>query len=174
MRDIKRRKTSIQGTQQITKAMKLVSTVKLQRARAGAERSQTYFDCMYDTVNNILSRVGHLEHKYLVPGACPKKAVIVITSNRGLAGGYNSNVAKLITGQEDWKTEDVVVYAIGNKGREILERKGYTVKESYPEVIEEPTYAEAMLLSDKLLTSFAAGEIGEIYLAYTHFILKTR
>ena len=63
----------------------------------------------------------------------------------------------------------MVVYAIGNKGREILERKGYTVKESYPEVIEEPTYAEAMLLSDKLLTSFAAGEIGEIYLAYTHF-----
>ncbi len=61
----------------------------------------------------------------------------------------------------------MVVYAIGNKGREILERKGYTVKESYPEVIEEPTYAEAMLLSDKLLTSFAAGEIGEIYLAYT-------
>ena len=169
MRDIKRRKTSIQGTQQITKAMKLVSTVKLQRARAGAERSQTYFDCMYDTVNNILSRVGHLEHKYLVPGASPKKAVIVITSNRGLAGGYNSNVAKLITGQEEWKAEDVVVYAIGNKGREILERKGYTVKESYPEVIEEPTYAEAMLLSDKLLTSFAAGEIGEIYLAYTHF-----
>ena len=161
MRDIKRRKTSIQGTQQITKAMKLVSTVKLQRARAGAERSQTYFDCMYDTVNNILSRVGHLEHKYLVPGASPKKAVIVIT--------YNSNVAKLITGQEEWKAEDVVVYAIGNKGREILERKGYTVKESYPEVIEEPTYAEAMLLSDKLLTSFAAGEIGEIYLAYTHF-----
>ena len=151
MRDIKRRKTSIQGTQQITKAMKLVSTVKLQRARAGAERSQTYFDCMYDTVNNILSRVGHLEHKYLVPGASPKKAVIVITSNRGLAGGYNSNVAKLITGQEDWKTEDVVVYAIGNKGREILERKGYTVKESYPEVIEEPAYAEAMLLSQKLL-----------------------
>ena len=169
MRDIKRRKTSIQGTQQITKAMKLVSTVKLQRARAGAERSQTYFDCMYDTVNNILSRVGHLEHKYLVPGASPKKAGIGITSNRGLAGGYNSNVAKLITGQEEWKAEDVVVYAIGNKGREILERKGYTVKESYPEVIEEPTYAEAMLLSDKLLTSFAAGEIGEIYLAYTHF-----
>ena len=169
MRDIKRRKTSIQGTQQITKAMKLVSTVKLQRARAGAERSQTYFDCMYETVNNILSRVGHLEHKYLVPGASPKKAVIVITSNRGLAGGYNSNVAKLITGQEDWKAEDVVVYAIGNKGREILERKGYFVKESYPDIIEEPAYAEAMALSDRLLTSFAAGEIGEIYLAYTHF-----
>lgn len=168
MRDIKRRKTSIQGTQQITKAMKLVSTVKLQRARAGAERSQTYFDCMYDTVNNILSRVGHLEHKYLVPGASPKKAVIVITSNRGLAGGYNSNVAKLITGQEEWKAEDVVVYAIGNKGREILERKGYTVKESYPEVTKSPHMPKQCFCRTNADT-FAAGEIGEIYLAYTHF-----
>ena len=101
-----------------------------------------------------------LKYKVIVTYSC-----LLYTS----AGGYNSNVAKLITGQEEWKAEDVVVYAIGNKGREILERKGYTVKESYPEVIEEPTYAEAMLLSDKLLTSFAAGEIGEIYLAYTHF-----
>ena len=71
MRDIKRRKTSIQGTQQITKAMKLVSTVKLQRARAGAERSQTYFDCMYDTVNNILSRVWNISISFR--GLPPKR-----------------------------------------------------------------------------------------------------
>ena len=84
MRDIKRRRSSIQGTQQITKAMKLVSTVKLQRARAGAEQSKSYFSCMFDTVNSILQRVGHIEHPYLVPGKSDKKAVIVITSNRGL------------------------------------------------------------------------------------------
>ena len=65
MRDIKRRRSSIQGTQQITKAMKLVSTVKLQRARANAERSKDYFTSMYDTVNSILKRVGHIEHRYL-------------------------------------------------------------------------------------------------------------
>ena len=68
MRDIKRRRSSIQGTQQITKAMKLVSTVKLQRARASAERSKDYFTCMYDTVSSILSRVGNLDHRYLQPG----------------------------------------------------------------------------------------------------------
>ena len=96
MRDIKRRRSSIQGTQQITKAMKLVSTVKLQRARAGAEQSKSYFSCMFDTVNSILQRVGHIEHPYLVPGKSDKKAVIVITSNRGLAGGYNSNVEKIV------------------------------------------------------------------------------
>lgn len=169
MRDIKRRKSSIQGTQQITKAMKLVSTVKLQRARAGAERSKAYFDCMYETVGNILSRVGNVEHRYLVPGESQKKAVVVITSNRGLAGGYNSNVVKLITRHESWNKEDVLVYAIGNKGREALKRNGYEIKEELPQVIEEPTYVDAMLLTKRLLESFANGEIGEIYLAYTAF-----
>ncbi len=169
MRDIKRRRISIQGTQQITKAMKLVSTVKLQRARAGAERSKAYFNCMYDTVNSILARVGQVEHKYLVPGQSKKKAVIVITSNRGLAGGYNSNVVKLITRHESWNKEDVVVYAIGNKGREMLKRDGYEIKEELPEVIEEPAYVDAMLLTNRLLKAFEEDEIGEIYLAYTAF-----
>ena len=169
MRDIKRRKSSIQSTQQITKAMKLVSTVKLQRARANAERSQSYFKCMYDTVGSILSRVGHVEHKYLLPGASKKKAVIVITSNRGLAGGYNSNVVKLITRNEELCKEDLQIYAVGNKGREMLNRSGYEIKETLPEIIEEPAYADAMLLANRLLKSFEEGEIGEIYLAYTAF-----
>ena len=169
MRDIKRRKSSIQSTQQITKAMKLVSTVKLQRARANAERSQSYFKCMYDTVSSILSRVGHVEHKYLLPGASKKKAVIVITSNRGLAGGYNSNVVKLVTRNEELRKEDLQIYAVGNKGREMLNRSGYEIKETLPEIIEEPAYADAMLLANRLLKSFEEGEIGEIYLAYTSF-----
>ena len=169
MRDIKRRKSSIQSTQQITKAMKLVSTVKLQRARANAERSQSYFKCMYDTVGSILSRVGHVEHKYLLPGASKKKAVIVITSNRGLAGGYNSNVVKLVTRNEELRKGDLQIYAVGNKGREMLNRGGYEIKETLPEIIEEPAYADAMLLANRLLKSFEEGEIGEIYLAYTSF-----
>ena len=67
MRDIKRRKGSIQSTQQITKAMKLVSTVKLQRAKQNAEKSGEYFKSMYATVNSILKRTGTLQHKYLMP-----------------------------------------------------------------------------------------------------------
>ncbi len=169
MRDIKRRKISIQGTQQITKAMKLVSTVKLQRARANAERSKSYFDCMYRTVNNILSRVGQLEHKYLTAGSSPRKAVIVITSNRGLAGGYNSNVVKLVTRHDGWSPENLSIYAIGNKGREMLQRSGYEIKEYTSEAIEEPAYADAMVLANHLLKAFSDNEIGEIYLAYTAF-----
>jgi len=169
MRDIKRRRSSIQGTQQITKAMKLVSTVKLQRARAAAEKSQYYFDSMYRTVGSILSRVGHIEHRYLTPGDSTRKAVVVITSNRGLAGGYNSNVVKLITRNDALKKEDLDVYAIGNKGREVFARHGYTIREDLPDIIEDPLYSEVNELTARLLKSYENGEVGEIYLAYTFF-----
>lgn len=169
MRDIKRRKVSVQSTQQITKAMKLVSTVKLQRARATAERSKGYFECMYKTVQSILARTGNIEHKFLQAGESSKKAVIVITSNRGLAGGYNSNIIKLITRHETWKKEDIEVYAIGSKGRDALARSGYNIRMDLSNIVEEPAYPDAMQLSKTLLESFEAGEIGEIYLAYTAF-----
>ena len=87
MREIKRRKASIASTQQITKAMKLVSTVKLQRAKSKAEATKPYFDCMYDTVATMLSKSGNVDHPYLKSGESSKKAVITITSNRPLAGG---------------------------------------------------------------------------------------
>lgn len=168
MRDIKRRKGSIQSTQQITKAMKLVSTVKLQRAKQRAEQSKAYFNCMYETVTSMLAKTGNLNHPYLTAGESQKKAVIVITSNRGLAGGYNSNIVKLIT-KGDFKKEDLRIYAIGKKGRDALNRNGYEIVEEDSAIIEEPSYVDAMALSQRLLASFAAGEIGEIYLAYTRF-----
>ncbi len=168
MRDIKRRKGSIQSTQQITKAMKLVSTVKLQRARQNAEKSSSYFSCMYDTVTSILGRTIGLHHPYLDGGKEGKKAVIVMTSNRGLAGGYNSNITKLVTANFPEK-EDVIVYAVGKKGRDALARQGYEVAVDASDIVEEPVYADAMALSKRLLTAFANGEISEIYLVYTRF-----
>lgn len=168
MRDIKRRKSSVQSTQQITKAMKLVSTVKLQRAKGRAEKSKTYFSCMYDTVASMLSKAGTVNHPFLMAGESTKKAVIVITANRGLAGGYNSNIVKLIK-NSDFRKEDLLLYTIGTKGRDALARLGYTIAADYSEVIEEPMYSDAMEISKKLLEEFAAGRIGEIYVAYTGF-----
>ena len=167
MRDIKRRKSSIQSTQQITKAMKLVSTVKLQRAKQNAEKSNDYFRCMYSTVQSILARTKNLDHRFLKAGEGGKKAVIVITSNRGLAGGYNSNVIKLIT-QGELKDQDLCIYAIGKKGKDALQ-KSYEIRADYSDVIEEPVYADAMAISKEVLEGFAKGEISEIYLAYTGF-----
>ena len=169
MRDIKRRKSSIQGTQQITKAMKLVSTVKLQRSRANAERSKEYFNAMYETVKSILQRVGHVEHRYLTADSSARKAVVAITANRGLAGGYNTNVVKLVTRHPDWKPEDLVIYSIGGKGKEAFVRYGYDVRELNGDIVENPQFTDAMAISKELLRAYAEGEIGEIYLAYTSF-----
>ena len=168
MKDIKRRKGSIQSTQQITKAMKLVSTVKLQKAKGRAEQTNPYFNYMYQTVSSMLAKSGNINHPYLKSGETMKKAVVVITSNRGLAGGYNSNIVKLVTGSGIPK-EDAKIYAIGSKGREALERRGYQIAFEDAEMIESPSYADASALCKKILKSFSDGEIGEIYLAYTHF-----
>ena len=168
MRDIKRRRAGVESTQQITKAMKLVSTVKLQRAKDRALRSKTYFHSMYLTVKSLLSKSGNVDVAYTTKQECEKKAVIVITSNRGLAGGYNSNVVKLIT-QSAFDTEDLEIYAIGKKGRELLERRGYHIAEDLSELMEEFEYADTMKVCERVMRRFEEGEIGEIYLAYTNF-----
>lgn len=168
MRGIKRRKESIQSTQQITKAMKLVSTVKLQRSKTRAEQSKDYFQCMYSTVKSMLAKVGEVNHPYLQPAKTEKKGVIVITSNRGLAGGYNSNIIKLIT-NSDFKKEDLKLYTIGKKGKDTLSRRGYEIAKDYSDYIEDPVYVEAMQVSREVLQAYTDGEIGEIYLAYTSF-----
>ena len=168
MRDIKRRKSSIQSTQQITKAMKLVSTVKLQKAKNRAEQTDPYFNYMYKTVSSMLARSGNIDHPYLTAGDSKKKAVVVITSNRGLAGGYNSNIVKLITGS-DFDKEDLDIYAVGGKGAETLERRGYHIADLQTEMMEAPTYPDAASLCNRVLDAFTSVEVGEIYLAYTHF-----
>lgn len=168
MRDIKRRKGSIQSTQQITKAMKLVSTVKLQKAKSRAEQSNPYFNYMYQTVTSMLARSGNLNHPYLQAGSSQKKAIITIASNRGLAGGYNSNIVKLVTDSGISK-EDAQIYIIGRKAKDSLQRKGYEMKGDFSDVIEGPTYEDASAICKEVLAAFTSGEIGEIYLAYTHF-----
>lgn len=168
MRDIKRRKNSVTSTQQITKAMKLVSTVKLQKARAKAENTNPYTEHIYKTISSMLAKSGNIIHPYLTPGNSTKKAVIVITSNRGLAGGYNSNVVKLIT-ESGFEKSDLSIYAIGSKGCDALARRGYNVVDNSSDIIESPAYTDAMDICKKVLDAFTDGEVGEIYLAYTHF-----
>lgn len=168
MREIKRRRGSIQSTQQITKAMKLVSTVKLQKARTRAENSKAYFQYMYRTVTSMLAKAGNVEHPYLKKGSSDKVGIVVVTSNRGLAGGYNANISRLIMGSGLAK-ENVRLYTVGKKGADSLGKKGYEIVKDYSDVIEEPTYQAAKEISEKLLSDFMEGEIGEIYVAYTEF-----
>lgn len=172
MRDIKRRRESIQSTSQITKAMKLVSTVKLQKAKGHAEETKPYFDKMYETVSSMLARSGgNSDNPYVQKekkDGPKKKGVILISSNRGLAGGYNSNVVKLVT-QGDFDTENTVIYPVGRKGMESLLRLGYRCEGDYSEVMNKPLFGDAVAIGKTVTGALERGEIDEVYLAYTVF-----
>ncbi len=169
MRDIKRRRSSIQSTGQITKAMKLVSTVKLQKARGRAEEAKPYFNHLYQTITSMFAKSSEeVRQHYTVTKSGAKKAVIVITSNRGLAGGYNSNIVKAVTNSNLAK-EDVWVYAVGRKGRDALARRGYEIKADYSEVMNNPLYQDASDISTAIMDEFESGNVSEIYVAFTVF-----
>ena len=168
MSDIKRRKGSVQSTQQITKAMKLVSTVKLQKARARAESCSAYFHRMYETIHSILARTGPLIHPYLQEHGSDQKAVILISSNRGLAGGYNTNVAKKLL-ESGFTKEETRLYALGRKAKDYLTRRGYQVAEDYSDAIEEPLFSDAQTIGRAVLEAYEQGQVGEIDLIYTDF-----
>ena len=172
MRDIKRRKESITSTSQITKAMKLVSTVKFQKAKDHAEETKPYFQKMYETVSHMLASVGdQCSHPLLrkVEKYGPiKKGVILITSNRGLAGGYNSNIVKLVT-RGDFDKEQTVIYPVGTKGLDAMKRLGYHCEGDYSEVINKPMFCDAVSLGKTVMTALEQGDIDEVYLAYTVF-----
>ncbi|MGN0496535.1 MAG: ATP synthase F1 subunit gamma [Lachnospiraceae bacterium] len=167
MRDIKRRKESVASTGQITKAMKLVSTVKLQKAKTRAESNKPYFTLLYDTMCSTLARSGGMEHRYLTAGESGRKAVIAITSNRGLAGGYNNNIVKEIA--KAFNPEETDIYALGKKGLEGLTRRGFQIVKDYSEVMNEPLYSDAIHIGKNVLAAYESGQVGEIYLAYTNF-----
>ena len=169
MKEIKRRRGSIQSTRQITKAMQLVSTVKLQKTRTKAEEAKPYFSLMYDTMFSILSRSNNMSHRFVKAsnGKEGKKAIIVISSNRGLAGGYNNNIARLV--ETSFSKEEALIYAIGKKAKDTLERRGYEVLGEYNEVILDPMYQDAVDITKKLLSDYEEGKISEIYVVYTHF-----
>ena len=170
MRDIKRRRDSIKSTQQITNAMKLVATAKLQKAKTGAEETRPYFQKMHDTISSIIAQSGNVSHKYLDEREGKNNTYIVITSNRGLAGGYNNNVCKqVINHHKADEAENVKVVAIGKKGRDAMRRLDFEIIDTFNEIVEKPTFADAVQIGSSVLKKFVEGEIDHVYIAYTAF-----
>ncbi len=169
MRDIKRRKESVTSTGQITKAMKLVATVKMQKAKTRAVNSLPYFRGMYNTVKSIIEKSKGVSHPFIDGNGEGKKAIIMITSNRGLAGGYNSNIIKLIANNEEFNKDNTVLYAIGKKGITGTAKYGYEVVADYSDAINEPLFSDAIEIGERVLKDYTDGEINEVYLAYTVF-----
>lgn len=171
-KEIKRRRSSIESTRQITRAMKLVATVKLQHTKEKAQSSVPYFQSMYKTVTNILLKSKNINHKYLNGSKEGKKALLVFSSSRGLCGGYNANIIKKLLDKNSpykFTKDDTLIYAAGSKARDIFKAKGFTIERDYSDDMENIEYNDAFTISKEMLSDFTQGKINEIYVAYTFF-----
>lgn len=166
--DIKRRMRSINSTMQITKAMYLVSSAKLNKAKARVEETRPYFEITTDSVKRILSASKGMNHPFLKKREVKKTVFIVITADRGLAGGYNSNILKLTEQNMNKETDSVIV--MGSRGRDLLKRRGYNIIESYIGITEEPEFSDAKLIGNIVMDLYEKEEVDSIKLIYTKFI----
>ena len=172
MKQIKKRKRSVESTGKITKAMKLVATVKLQKTKQIATDAVPFFDAMYEKISTVIKKSQVVSHKYLKGKEGGKKAIVVFSSNKGLAGGYNSSIVKKLIGEEasiKFTPQDTLVYAIGSKVRDELKSKGFTIEQDFSERMEDMEYGLYIMIANMLLDDFVSGKINEIYLVYTYF-----
>jgi F-type H+-transporting ATPase subunit gamma len=168
MKAIKRRRLTVKNISQITKAMNLVATSKLQRARANktavGKPVQATFDIVYKTVCDEHA----LEMPFVVPRKVKNTAYVLITSNRGLCGGYNSNVCKALAAHAKESDKNHIIIPMGTKGRDYFKRRNSNLIE-VPQTSETPSFAEAKIAADRLVKMYEKNEIDEVYLVYTQF-----
>ncbi|NLK72872.1 MAG: ATP synthase F1 subunit gamma [Clostridiales bacterium] len=170
MRDIKRRIKSVNSTKQITKAMELVSSAKLRKAREKLDRTRPYFYTVKNTMSEIAENIENIHSDYFEGAREIKKSCfIVITADGGLCGGYNTNVMKEALLHMRGK-EEVSVIAIGQKGRDFFKKRGYKINGEYINVIEKITFKDAKSISSLVIKLYKDREFDEVYLVYTDFV----
>ena len=167
-KEIKNRIRSMESTRQITKAMEMVAASKLRRAQAQVVSSRPYFETLYATINEIVDTNSDLSSPYLVPRPVKKIAYVVIAGDRGLAGGYNSNILKLCHGEMAGK--DTVVLPIGKKTADFFRMKNIPLLTDQYCDAEKVSVGDCFTIAKTLCKAYLAGEYDEIRIGYTNFV----
>ena len=167
IKEIKNRIGSVQSTKQVTKAMELVSSSKMRKAKDRALASRPYFNTMYETVKDIASNTRGVRDPFLKQREVKNKCYIVIAGDRGLAGGYNSNIFKLTTAHMDGKQEKVMT--VGKKATEFFQKRGYDIVAA-EESVEKCDYDRTLALANQAMDLYKKGEVDEVYMVYTEFV----
>ncbi|WP_347451070.1 ATP synthase F1 subunit gamma [Acetoanaerobium noterae] len=168
MKDIKRRIKSVESTMQITKAMELVASSKLRKAKEKVENSRPYFNTLYDTMRKISRSTKGLKSQFTVDRDTGKKGYIVVAGDRGLAGGYNSNVLKTAVSHMD--NQKYPVIAVGKKSMDFFNKRGYPLHGKFSSGAESIDVAEIHQISEEAIALYKSGEIDELYIVFTKFV----
>ena len=167
IKEIKTRINSVNSTKQVTKAMELVASSKMRKAKDRALAARPYFGTMYDTVKDIATNTRGVRNVFLKQREVKNKCYIVIAGDRGLAGGYNSNILKMTLSHMDGKKEKVM--PIGKKATEFFEKRGYDILKS-TDSVEKCGYEETLAFAQEAMDLYKKGEIDEVYISYTEFV----
>lgn len=171
--DIRRRVRAVKSTQQITKAMKMVSSSKLRRAQERILRSRPYAQQMLRVFNNLAARTDHSRHPLLQEKpAGGRTLLIVITADRGLAGSFNANVikgaAEFITGQPN-NGREIALALVGRKGRDFFMRRGFDVRYEEVGLFQNVKWTHAQTIANTAIKEFLEGDVANVYLVYNEF-----
>jgi len=169
MRDIKRRIKSVSSTKQITHAMELVAGAKMRQARIKADARRAYTDYLIDTMHLMAGALKHEErNEFLMPGKGEKDLFIVVTSDKGLAGGFNSNLLKFAAEQIGKSAKAAVVVA-GSKGLDYFKRRNVEVLGSYVGSSDEADLSLASEIGKAVTSLFLQGELEDVFIIYNRF-----
>ncbi len=167
-KEIKNRIRSMQSTKQITKAMEMVAASKLRHAQARVINSRPYFEILYSTITDIVNSNTDFSSPYLVKRDVKKSLYVVIAGDRGLAGGYNSNILKLVSAEMDGK--NISVLPIGKKAGDFFRYKDMPLlTERYSEAANM-SIGDCFSIAKELCKAYLNGEYDEIVVGYTNFV----
>jgi len=170
LRDIQRRIRSVQSTQKITRAMKLVAAAKLRRAQERILAARPYATKMSELLGNLVSGSEEAVHPLLEQREGPRRQIVVITADKGLAGAFNSNILRrameLI---RESSAADLTLVVVGRKARDFYRRRPYTIKRDMVGFWDQLAYSHACELADFFMQEYLAGEVDEVWLLYNEF-----
>jgi F-type H+-transporting ATPase subunit gamma len=173
LREIKTRINSTKKTKAMTKAMQMVSASKKTRAESNAKSYVPYMEKVQDVVAAIAAGTTDVSHPMLSSRPVKKTGYVIITSDRGLAGAYNSSVIRGLvnTLNERHKSKDeYVILAIGRVGKDYFVKRGYNVVDSVTGLPDQPTFSDVKAIARKAVGMFAEGTYDELYMYYNHYI----
>lgn len=172
MKDVKRRIKSVESTMQITNAMQLVASSKMRKAKERAEAVHPFFESVFQVMADI-SRDHEFKSVFTKKKFKNSVLMIVIAGDRGLAGGFNSNVLKLAKAKADAIKEsggEVLIIAIGKKAVEYFKKRDYDLLEGFSQIAEGIDLTDVTLIAEKVIERFKAGEFDAVELVYTTFV----
>jgi F-type H+-transporting ATPase subunit gamma len=172
LRAIRKRISSVKSTQQITRAMKMVSAAKLRRAQDGINAARPYARMMREVVTAVAGRAGSDAHPLLTAREAKKLALLVVTSDRGLCGSFNAGLSRAVyrfLNEHREAYEEITLFVVGRKGRDFFRRREIPIRKEYLGVLGSVSRRRAEEIANDLVEGFLAGEFDEVQIAFNEF-----